>query len=125
MLGAGILMRVPFLLAPWIDSAWYVIAAAVNYTLSYRAGVPAWMGIGRETVDLDFLLIRMKAKKETLEKICKEIAAVSVDDGLTLSFASIESLSLPKKCSKINCTKLSNMRVCDWKLRGKRALIYG
>jgi predicted nucleotidyltransferase component of viral defense system len=40
------------------------------------------MKIGRETVDLDFLLTQVKAEKTTLEKICKEIAAVSLDDGL-------------------------------------------
>src|SRR5271168_2598693 len=43
------------------------------------------MRIGRETVDLDFLLTRIKAEKGTLEEICKEIAAVSLNDGLTLS----------------------------------------
>lgn len=53
------------------------------------------MKIGRETVDLDFLLTRMNAEKAALEEICKEIAAVSLDDGLTLSFASIELLSQP------------------------------
>lgn len=31
------------------------------------------MRIGRETVDLDFLLTRMKTEKETLEEICKEM----------------------------------------------------
>lgn len=53
------------------------------------------MKIGRETVDLDFLLTRMKAEKTTLEEICKEIAAVSVDDGFTFSFAGVELLSQP------------------------------
>ncbi len=45
VLGAGILMRAPFLLVPWIDSPWFVIAAGVNYTLFYRAGMPAWVEI--------------------------------------------------------------------------------
>jgi predicted nucleotidyltransferase component of viral defense system len=53
------------------------------------------MKIGRETADLDFLLTRMKAEKATLEEICKEIAAVSLDDGFTFSFAGIELLSQP------------------------------
>ncbi len=53
------------------------------------------MRIGRETVDLDFLLTRMKSGKETLEKISKEIAAISLDDGFTFSFAGIELLSQP------------------------------
>jgi MFS family permease len=45
ILGAGLLMRLPFLFVPWIDSTWYVIAASVNYMLFYRAGMPAWMEI--------------------------------------------------------------------------------
>jgi hypothetical protein len=36
--------------------------------------------IGRETVDLDFLLTRIKAEEKSLEEISKEIAAVSLDD---------------------------------------------
>lgn len=53
------------------------------------------MKIGRETVDLDFLLIRMKAEKTILEEICRKIAAVSLDDGFTFSFAGVELLSQP------------------------------
>ena len=45
VLGAGILMRAPFLLCPWVDSVWYLIAAAVNYMFFLRAGAPAWMEI--------------------------------------------------------------------------------
>lgn len=48
------------------------------------------MKIGRETVDLDFLLTRMKAEKTILEELSKEIAAVSIDDGFTFSSARIE-----------------------------------
>ena len=45
VLGAGLFMRLPFLLCSWFDSVWFIIAAAVNYMLFYRAGVPAWMEI--------------------------------------------------------------------------------
>jgi len=51
VLGAGLLMRVPFLLIPWIDSIWYVLAASVNYMLFYRAGIPAWMEILKRNLD--------------------------------------------------------------------------
>ena len=44
-LWAGFWMRAPFLLCPWFDDVWYVIAATVNYMFWYRAGVPAWMEI--------------------------------------------------------------------------------
>lgn len=53
------------------------------------------MKIGRETVDLDFLLTQMNAEKATIEEICKEISAVSLDDGFTFSFAGVELLSQP------------------------------
>jgi predicted nucleotidyltransferase component of viral defense system len=53
------------------------------------------MKIGRETTDLDFLLTRMKAERATFEEICNEIAAVSLDDGFTFSFAGVELLSQP------------------------------
>jgi MFS family permease len=43
VLWAGFWMRAPFLLCTWLDSVWFVIAAAVNYMFFYRAGVPAWM----------------------------------------------------------------------------------
>jgi MFS family permease len=49
VLWAGFLMRAPFLLCPWIDSAWYVIWAAVNYMFFFRAGAPGWMEIIRRT----------------------------------------------------------------------------
>lgn len=42
---AGIWMRAPFLLCPWFDSVWFVVAAAVNYMFFYRAGSPAWLEI--------------------------------------------------------------------------------
>lgn len=34
------------------------------------------MKIGRETVDLDFLLTQAKGEKKELQKICEEIAAI-------------------------------------------------
>src|SRR5690242_12418424 len=45
VLWAGFWMRAPFLLCWWFDSAWFVIAAAVNYMFFYRAGLPAWLEI--------------------------------------------------------------------------------
>lgn len=51
VLWAGFFMRAPFLLCPWIDSIWFVIAAAVNYMFFYRAGNPAWLEIIRQNMD--------------------------------------------------------------------------
>ncbi|MBI5272759.1 MAG: MFS transporter [Chlamydiia bacterium] len=51
VLWAGFLMRAPFLLCPWIDSVWFVIASAVNYMFFYRAGIPGWLEMMRRSVE--------------------------------------------------------------------------
>lgn len=38
-------MRAPFLLCPWVENVWFVVAATVNYMFWYRAGIPAWLEI--------------------------------------------------------------------------------
>lgn len=53
------------------------------------------MKIGRETVDLDFLLTRMNAETDALKEVFQEIVSVTSDDGFTFSFESIELLSQP------------------------------
>lgn len=76
VLGAGFLMRAPFLLVPWVDSVWYVIAAAVNYMLFYRAGMPAWMEILKKNVP---------AGKR--EKLFSWSSALGYAEGLILALA--------------------------------------
>ncbi len=51
--------------------------------------------IGRETVDLDFLLTRVKTEEKNLQEICKEIAAIPSEDGIVFSFANIAALTQP------------------------------
>lgn len=53
------------------------------------------MKIGRETVDLDFLLTRMNAETDALKQVFQEIVSVTSDDGFMFSFESIELLSQP------------------------------
>ncbi len=53
------------------------------------------MKIGRETVDLDFLLTRMNAETEALQGVFQEIVSVTSDDGFNFSFENIELLSQP------------------------------
>ncbi|MBX9743766.1 MAG: MFS transporter [Chlamydiales bacterium] len=45
VLWAGFFMRAPFLLCPWVDSAWFLAVAAVNYMFFYRAAIPSWVEI--------------------------------------------------------------------------------
>jgi len=60
-----------------------------GFLLSYM------MKIGRETVDLDFLLTRINAEVKGLQEVFEEIASISSNDGFTFSFESIELLSQP------------------------------
>ncbi len=53
VLWAGFLMRAPFLLCPWVNSVWFIIAAAVNYMFFYRAGIPAWLEILKRNMGED------------------------------------------------------------------------
>lgn len=53
------------------------------------------MKIGRETVDLDFLLTRMTAEVKALQEVFEEIVSTSSDDGFSFSFEGIELLSQP------------------------------
>jgi len=48
---AGIWMRAPFLLCPWIDSSWFLVAAAANFMFFYRAGSPAWLEMLRRNLE--------------------------------------------------------------------------
>jgi hypothetical protein len=76
VLGAGLLMRVPFLLCPWFDSPWYLVAAAVNYMLFYRAGMPCWMEI-----------LKRNLKKEERDRAFSLSTAVGYGEGVVLALA--------------------------------------
>jgi len=60
-----------------------------GFLLSYM------MKIGRETIDLDFLLTRMNAEVKELQEVFEEIVSISLNDGFIFSFESIELLSQP------------------------------
>jgi predicted nucleotidyltransferase component of viral defense system len=51
--------------------------------------------IGRETTDLDFLLMHMKAEENELRKIFKEITSIYSGDGFAFLFDSIKLLNQP------------------------------
>ncbi len=73
-LWAGVWMRAPFLLCPWIDEVWYVVAAAVNYMFWYRAGVPAWIEI-----------LKRNVKQGTRERLFSWSGALAYGEGVILS----------------------------------------
>jgi predicted nucleotidyltransferase component of viral defense system len=60
-----------------------------GFLLSYM------MKIGRETIDLDFLLTRMNAEAKALQEVFEEIVSISLNDGFTFTFEGIELLSQP------------------------------
>lgn len=51
VLWAGFLMRAPFLLCPWFDTVWFLIAASVNYMFFNRAVIPGWMEMIKQNMD--------------------------------------------------------------------------
>lgn len=53
------------------------------------------MEIGRETMDLDFLLTKIKAKKKEIKEATNEIASLQFKDGVLFKYASIEPLEQP------------------------------
>lgn len=73
---AGFLMRVPFLACLWIDSAWFVIAAAVNYMFFYRAAIPAWMEI-----------VKRNMEKEKRGRAFSISSALGYGEGVVLALA--------------------------------------
>lgn len=54
-----------------------------------------YIAIKRETVDIDFLMTKIKSEKQNIEKAMKEIAAINSDDGFTFTWFSTKELSQP------------------------------
>lgn len=52
-----------------------------------------YVDLGRDTRDLDFLIHRLHAVKETLTKVFNELAILSLDDGFIFEFKSIKDLN--------------------------------
>jgi predicted nucleotidyltransferase component of viral defense system len=52
-----------------------------------------YVDLGRDTRDLDFLIHRLHAEKETLTKVFNELAILSVDDGFIFEFKGIKDLN--------------------------------
>lgn len=73
---AGIWMRAPFLLCPWIDSVWFVVVAAVNYMFFYRAGMPAWLE-----------LLKRNMEPGERDKVFSWSSALGYIEGVVLSLA--------------------------------------
>lgn len=51
--------------------------------------------INRETIDLDFMLTKLKAESQQIEKAIKEISAIDTQDGFYFTWNSIAELSQP------------------------------
>lgn len=52
-----------------------------------------YLAIGRQTIDLDFLMTKLKAEEPVVKKTFEDIAHTSSDDGFDLKFVRIESLA--------------------------------
>lgn len=54
-----------------------------------------YIAINRETIDIDFLMTKIKSEMQNIEKIIKEVAATNPDDGFSFTWFSAEELSQP------------------------------
>lgn len=49
----------------------------------------------RETIDLDFLLTKLKAQSDNIRTVMEEVAEIDLKDGFTFTFSDIEELAQP------------------------------
>jgi predicted nucleotidyltransferase component of viral defense system len=54
-----------------------------------------YVTINRETIDIDFLLTKIKNEMQNIKKIIKEIAAINSEDGFSFNWFSAEELRQP------------------------------
>lgn len=54
-----------------------------------------YITLHRETVDIDFLMTKIKSEMQKIEKIIKEIADTDSDDGFIFMWCSVEELNQP------------------------------
>jgi predicted nucleotidyltransferase component of viral defense system len=54
-----------------------------------------YIAINRETIDIDFLITKIKSEMQNIEKIIKEVAATDSKDGFSFTWFSAEELSQP------------------------------
>jgi predicted nucleotidyltransferase component of viral defense system len=54
-----------------------------------------YIAINRETIDIDFLMTKIKSEMQNIEKVIKEVAAIDSEDGFSFAWFSVEELSQP------------------------------
>jgi predicted nucleotidyltransferase component of viral defense system len=54
-----------------------------------------YIAINRETIDIDFLMTKIKSEMKNIEKVMKEIAAIDPEDGFFFTWFSAEELNQP------------------------------
>lgn len=54
-----------------------------------------YININRETIDIDFLMTKIKSEMQNIEKIMKEVASVNIEDGFSFTWFSAEELTQP------------------------------
>lgn len=54
-----------------------------------------YLEIGRETVDIDFLMTKIRNEANAIENVIKDVIAITLEDGFLFSWFKIEELSQP------------------------------
>ncbi len=54
-----------------------------------------YIAINRETIDIDFLMTKIKSEMQNIEKVIKEVVAINSEDGFSFTWFSVEELNQP------------------------------
>ena len=54
-----------------------------------------YIAINRETIDIDFLITKIKSEMQRIEEIIKKVAAINSEDGFSFTWFSAEELNQP------------------------------
>ena len=54
-----------------------------------------YIAINRETIDIDFLVTKIKSEMQNIEKVIKEIVTINSEDGFSFTWFSVEELNQP------------------------------
>jgi len=54
-----------------------------------------YIAINRETIDIDFLMKKIKSEMQNIEKAIKEVVAINSEDGFSFTWFSVEELNQP------------------------------
>lgn len=124
LIGSWILARAPFLIAPYIDNAWYLIFCAACYELFHKSSIPALMEVAKISMSAEAMK-RIYTTCYVLSFsggiLCGAVLMLFLDHPLIslrslLGIAALVSLTSIFAQTKIKLSDLQkNASSCSWK----------